>query len=219
MAHVKSLLSLLVVFVFVSQSLSLNIYQYEVEDHTGETVSMKKYEGKVSLIVNVASLCGYTDASYRALVKLHDILSYGDLFNVLAFPCNQFAEQEPEETEVIVKQMTEAYGVEFPMFKKIDVVGEHASPLYRELVEQSGKTPEWNFYKYLVDHTGEVIAAWGTKTDVEEIFDEIDAAIIAAKAAAKTTKKTPPVVQKTPEASTDQPEATKLEEPETKDEL
>ena len=61
---------------------------------------------------------------------------YGDLFNVLAFPCNQFAEQEPEETEVIVKQMTEAYGVEFPMFKKIDVVGEHASPLYRELVGQ-----------------------------------------------------------------------------------
>jgi len=170
--------------ILVSQADATDFYKYSVKDHNGEEVSLEKYRGKVTLVVNVASLCGYTEATYRALTTLHDILSYGGHFAVLAFPCNQFGEQEPAEAAEVLASVTQEYGVEFPVFGKVEVVGEGASDAWRNLVEQSQKTPEWNFYKYLVGPEGEVLNAWGTKTDVEDIYDEIERAVKAAEKAA-----------------------------------
>ena len=82
----------------------------------------------------MASLCGYTDTTYRALKRLQDILGYNDKFNVLAFPCNQFGDQEPFEDDVILNFARTNYNVEFPMFAKIDVTGENAHPAFQNLI-------------------------------------------------------------------------------------
>lgn len=161
-----------------------DFYSLTVKDHQGQDVALESYRGKVTLVVNVASLCGYTESTYRALKKLHDILSYGDYFSVLAFPCNQFGDQEPYDIEEIVRQITTEYSVEFPIFNKIDVTGERADPAFRHLIEDSSVIPDWNFYKYLVNGSGKVVGAWGTRTTIEEIFDEIQAEVEKAKKAA-----------------------------------
>merc|ERR1712071_19927 len=159
-----------------------DFYEFEVNDINGETVSLEKYRGKISLVVNVASLCGYTDTTYRALKRLQDILGYGGKFNVLAFPCNQFGEQEPYEDEAISNFASTNYAVEFPMFSKIDVIGENAHPAFQNLISQSSVHPDWNFYKYLVDQNGAVLRAWSSKSTIEEIFDNIEQAIDANSA-------------------------------------
>lgn len=162
-----------------------DFYSFAVKDSEGDDVSLEAFRGKVTLVVNVASQCGYTDTTYRALKKLHDILSYGGYFSVLAFPCNQFGEQEPHDIEEIIKFATSEYNVEFPIFNKIKVIGENADPAFRVLTEESSVVPDWNFYKYLIDETGHVIGAWGTGTTIETIFDEVQAAVEKAKKAGK----------------------------------
>ncbi|KAK8401873.1 hypothetical protein O3P69_001162 [Scylla paramamosain] len=132
-----------------------DFYSHSVKDHQGQDVALESYRGKVTLVVNVASLCGYTESTYRALKKLHDILSYGGHFSVLAFPCNQFGEQEPLDIEDILEHVTSEYDVEFPVFNKIDVVGPNADPAFRQLIEDSSIVPDWNFYKYLVNGSGQ----------------------------------------------------------------
>lgn len=156
-----------------------DFYSFEATTIHGEEVSLEKYRGKISLVVNVASLCGYTDATYRALKRLQDILGYSDKFNVLAFPSNQFGEQEPYEDEAIYSFAVTNYDVEFPMFSKIDVIGENAHPAFQNLISQSSVHPDWNFYKYLVNENGTVLKVWSTKTTTEEIFDDIKDAIDA----------------------------------------
>ncbi|XP_063886963.1 glutathione peroxidase 7-like [Scylla paramamosain] len=166
-----------------------DFYSHSVKDHQGQDVALESYRGKVTLVVNVASLCGYTESTYRALKKLHDILSYGGHFSVLAFPCNQFGEQEPLDIEDILEHVTSEYDVEFPVFNKIDVVGPNADPAFRQLIEDSSIVPDWNFYKYLVNGSGRVVGAWGTRVTIEEIFDEIQAEVEKAKKAAPAAKK------------------------------
>ena len=83
--------------------------------------------------MNVASYCGFTESTYPGLVRLHDILSHGDYFNVLAFPCNDFGEQEPGDAEQIAVFLT-GYKVEFPVFAKVEASGEDAHPLYKNLI-------------------------------------------------------------------------------------
>lgn len=180
-------LALLAVFG-VSDCNGDDFYSFTVKDHQDQDVALETYRGKVTLVVNVASLCGYTDSTYRALKKLHDILSYGGHFSVLVFPCNQFGEQEPLDIGDIVEHVTSEYEVEFPIFNKIDVVGEHADPAFRRLIEDSSIVPDWNFYKYLVNGSGQVVGAWGTRTTIEEIFDEIQAEVEKAKRAASAAK-------------------------------
>lgn len=165
-----------------------DFYSFTVNDHLGKEVSLEDYRGKATLVVNVASQCGYTESTYRALKKLHDILSYGNYFSVLAFPCNQFGDQEPLDIPEIIEFVTTEYDVEFPVFNKIPVIGEHADPAFKYLIEESSVVPDWNFYKYLVDHTGHVIKAWATRTSIEEIFDDVQAAVEKAKKAAKSDK-------------------------------
>ncbi|XP_071666332.1 glutathione peroxidase 7 isoform X3 [Patagioenas fasciata] len=122
----------------------------------------------VSLVVNVASECGYTDSHYKALQQLQrDFGPYH--FNVLAFPCNQFGQQEPDTDKEIESFARKTYGASFPMFSKITVSGAGAIPAFKYLIESTGEEPTWNFWKYLVDPNGKVVKAWDSTAPVEEI--------------------------------------------------
>ncbi|XP_046407160.1 glutathione peroxidase 7-like [Ischnura elegans] len=158
-----------------------DFYSFSVKNIKGEEVALEIFRGQVSLVINVASECGYTDSHYRALKRLYDILSFNKKFNILAFPCNQFGGQEPSEDDQIEEFALNEYGVEFPLFSKIEVIGENADPAFKNLIEQSKLQPDWNFYKYLVSHDGVVINAWDTKTSVEDIFPDIERAVKVAE--------------------------------------
>ena len=106
--------------------------------------------------MNVASECGYTDGHYKELVQLQSQY-FAEGFTVLAFPCNQFGQQEPKDDRSILKFAKEKYNVNFPIFSKILVGGEHAHPLYVFLYKSTWDYPQWNFGKYLVDRNGMVI--------------------------------------------------------------
>lgn len=109
---------------------------------------------QVSLVVNVASECGYTDQNYRELVQLQK--DFGDQgFTVLAFPCNQFGGQEPGSMDEIVS-FAKSYDINFPIFSKVNVHGTEVCDVYSYLVGKTGTVPQWNFCKYLVDREGAV---------------------------------------------------------------
>jgi len=161
-------------------------YDLKATTLTGQDFSFDLLKGKVALIVNVASMCGFTESTYTGLVRLHNILSYPYPypyhFTVLAFPCNQFGEQEPGDSDDIAL-LAQNYKVEFPIFSKIDVLGEDTHPVYKNIIGQSGVLPEWNFYKYLVSHEGEVLKVWGAKDNIEDMFDEVEVAVNKAREA------------------------------------
>lgn len=149
----------------------------------GTSESLDAYKGKVVLIVNVASKCGLTP-QYEALEKLYqDKKDEG--FVVLGFPANDFRGQEPGTNQEIAAFCSENYGVTFPMFEKISVLGEQQHPLYRKLVAQPdpiGGDPKWNFTKFLVDRSGKVAARFEPRTKPEdaEMVAKIDE-LLAAK--------------------------------------
>ncbi|NWS43406.1 GPX7 peroxidase, partial [Probosciger aterrimus] len=123
---------------------------------------------QVSLVVNVASECGYTDSHYKALQQLQrDLGPYH--FNVLAFPCNQFGQQEPDTNKEIESFARKTYSASFPMFSKTTVSGAGAIPAFKYLIDSTGEEPTWNFWKYLVDPNGKVVKAWDSTVTVEEI--------------------------------------------------
>ncbi|XP_034002057.1 glutathione peroxidase 7 isoform X1 [Trematomus bernacchii] len=127
---------------------------------------------QVSLVVNVASECGFTEEHYKDLQQIQR--DYGPYhFNVLAFPCNQFGQQEPGSDKDIDSFVRRVYGVSFPLFSKIAVVGTGANNVYKYLVESSEMEPDWNFWKYLIDVDGKVVDAWGPKVSVREIRPKI----------------------------------------------
>ena len=128
----------------------------------------KTYEGKVLLIVNTASKCGYTP-QYDALEALHARLSARG-FAVLGFPSNDFMGQEPGSEKEIRDFCTLTYGVKFPMFEKVHVKGEEANPFYAKLAAASdGRYPSWNFYKYLIDRDGKVVADFASKVKPDDM--------------------------------------------------
>jgi glutathione peroxidase len=121
-------------------------------------VSLCQFQGKVLLVVNTASECGYTP-QYDGLEKLYR--RYRDKgFVVLGFPANDFGGQEPGSNKEIAQFCRLNYGVTFPMFAKTSVVGANANPLYRALAARTGKPPHWNFHKYLIDRAGQPVAAF-----------------------------------------------------------
>ena len=140
----------------------------------------KTYGGKVLLIVNTASKCGFTP-QYDALEKLY--AEYKDRgFAVLGFPSNDFRGQEPGSEEEIKEFCTLTYGVKFPMFEKVHVKAEDANPFYVKLATASdGRYPSWNFYKYLVDRNGKVVADFPSKVtpDDKELVTKIKALLDA----------------------------------------
>jgi len=153
----------------------MNVYVHPCNDVYGTPVDSERFEGKVTLIVNLASECGYT-SQYKDLQALHD--RYKDQgFSVVGFPCNDFGGQEPGDAEAITA-CASGYGAEFPIMEKVGVIDNDAqSPLYYDLAQETGTLPSWNFGKYLVNREGTPIAFFGT--DVEptstEITNRIDA--------------------------------------------
>ncbi|XP_036704923.1 probable glutathione peroxidase 8 isoform X1 [Balaenoptera musculus] len=154
-----------------------SFYTFEVKDANGRTVSLEKFKGKeVALVVNVASDCQFTDRNYLALQELHK--EFGPFhFSVLAFPCNQFGESEPRPSKEVVSFARNNFGVTFPIFHKIKILGPEAEPAFRFLVDSSKKEPRWNFWKYLVNPEGQVVKSWRPEEPIEIIRPEIAALI------------------------------------------
>ncbi|CAM2159480.1 MULTISPECIES: glutathione peroxidase [Paraburkholderia] len=143
----------------------------------GAPVSLEQYAGKVLLIVNTASECGFTP-QYAGLQKLHDQYAARGLA-VLGFPCNQFGKQEPGDASQIGAFCEKNFGVTFPMFAKIDVNGAHAHPLYQWLTEEAPgvlglERVKWNFTKFLVDRNGNVVKRYAPVTKPDAIAADIE---------------------------------------------
>ncbi|WMX16158.1 MULTISPECIES: glutathione peroxidase [unclassified Aureispira] len=142
---------------------SESVYDFEVHDIIGNEVSMSRYKGKVLLIVNVASKCGFTN-QYKDLQALYEEYQDDD-FVVLGFPANNFMNQEPGTNEEINRFCTSKFGVTFPMFSKISVKGKEMHPLYEYLTnkKKNGRAQDpvrWNFQKFLVGRNGKVIRSF-----------------------------------------------------------
>ena len=131
-----------------------------------EPVSLCQFHGKVLLIVNTASECGYTP-QYDGLEKIYR--RYRDKgFAVLAFPANDFGGQEPGSNKEIAKFCQVNYGITFPVFAKTSVAGAKANPLFRELAAKTKKPPQWNFHKYLLDQAGQPVAEFESAVEPED---------------------------------------------------
>jgi glutathione peroxidase len=130
---------------------------------TGQAESLCQYRGKVVLIVNTASYCGYTH-QYEGLEALYRKYKSRGLV-VVGFPSNDFGGQEPGSNKEIAEFCRLTYGVEFPMFEKSSVTSIKTNPLYAELLARTGQSPKWNFHKYLVDRDGKQVTSFGTRVE------------------------------------------------------
>lgn len=177
----------------------MNIYDFKVKTQDGEEVSLADYKGKVILVVNTATGCGFTP-QYDELQDLYDA-HQKDGLEILDFPCNQFGEQAPGSNEEIHSFCTGRYGITFPQFAKIDVNGEHAIPLYQWLVENSkfegfGMSPmglamsgvlkkvdkdykksntiKWNFTKFLISRDGTLVARFEPTASMKTVKEKVE---------------------------------------------
>ncbi len=176
----------------------MSIYDFSFKAQDGKEVSMSEYKGKVLLIVNTATGCGFTP-QYDELQDLYE-LHQKDGFEILDFPCNQFANQAPGDDEEIHSFCTGRYGITFPQFSKIEVNGENALPLYKYLTSNtkfegfSGPmglvlTPvvkkmdkdyknngniKWNFTKFLIDRDGNIVARFEPTTSVSKVKEKVE---------------------------------------------
>lgn len=151
------------------------IYDFIVKDIEGNDCSLSKYKGKVLLIVNTATRCGFTP-QYEELEELYK--KYKDQgLEILDFPCNQFGEQAPESNEEIASFCSLNFGVTFDQFAKIDVNGPNEDPLYTYLKEEKpgllSKDIKWNFTKFLIDRQGNVVKRFAPKTSPKKIEEDI----------------------------------------------
>ena len=154
----------------------MSIYDYKVKDGNGKDVALSDYKGKVLLIVNTATGCGFTP-QYEGLQDLYE--KYADKgFEILDFPCNQFAGQAPGTDEEIASFCTGRYGVTFPQLHKICVNGADTEPLYTFLKSQAGgiagSNIKWNFTKFLVDRGGNVVARYAPTKTPKALESEIE---------------------------------------------
>ncbi len=172
----------------------VNILRHVMKDIEGNDVNLSDYLGKVVLIVNVASKCGFTD-QYAALEALYK--KYRDQgFVILGFPSNDFLRQEPGTDQEIKAFCTLTYGVSFPMFSKIAVTGKNKAPLYKDLTEKETNPNfsggiKWNFAKFLIGKDGTVINRFAptTKPDAEKVIASIEKALAGPE---KSTQEQPP---------------------------
>lgn len=151
------------------------IYDFKVQDAEGKTITLEEYRGKVLLIVNTATGCGFTP-QYEGLQELYE--KYQDRgLEILDFPCNQFGNQAPGTEEEIEDFCQSRYGVTFKMFKKICVNGEQEEPLYTYLKSKKGgvfgSNIKWNFTKFLVDAEGNVVERFAPTTTPEKLEEKI----------------------------------------------
>lgn len=174
----------------------MNIYDFKVLSRKGEEVSLKDYEGKVLLVVNTATGCGFTP-QYKELQELYDKYKEAGL-EILDFPCNQFANQAPGDNEEIHAFCTGRFGITFPQFGKVDVNGENAIPLFKWLTEntkfngfngpaglmlsaavkandkdyKNNSNIKWNFTKFLIDRQGNIVKRF-EPTDMKNLEESI----------------------------------------------
>ena len=180
----------------------MSIYDFTVTARDGSTVSLEDYRGKVLLIVNTATGCGFTP-QYDELQAMYDAY-HSKGFEILDFPCNQFGEQAPGGDEEIHSFCTGRYGITFPQFSKIDVLGENAIPLYKWLSENTkfegfGMSPmglmmngiakkmdkdykkngnvKWNFTKFLIGRDGQIIARFEPTVSLTTVMEKVGAAL------------------------------------------
>ena len=187
MRYIKLFLITLFTFIFIGNSFSLNqinkeatmsggIYDFIVKDIDGKNIKLSDFKGKVLIIVNVASRCGYTP-QYEGLQKIYD--QYKDKgFEILAFPCNDFKGQEPGTNQEIKEFCSANYGVTFKLFDKIKVLGDDKMPLYETLINSESVEKgdvKWNFEKFLISKDGKVEARFRSKVKPES--EEVTSAI------------------------------------------
>lgn len=147
-----------------------NVLRFEMDRLDGAAENLSRYRGKVILVVNTASECGFTP-QFEQLQELYESRSSDD-FVVLGFPADDVAGQEPRADAAIAQFCRANFGVTFPMFAKVNVTGDDAAPLFKALGE-----PDWNFNKYLIDRRGELVERWGATTEPDD--PELIAAIEA----------------------------------------
>ena len=153
---------------------------FTVDDIRGKPVKLDRYKGRVLLVVNTASQCGFTPqyGGLEALQKKY----HAKGFDVLGFPCNQFGAQEPGSEKEIATFCETSFGVTFPMFKKVDVNGDAAAPLYQWLKKEKpgllgSEAIKWNFTKFLVDRKGRVLARYAPNDTPESMAGDIEKAL------------------------------------------
>ncbi|MGB0910011.1 MAG: glutathione peroxidase [Nitrospirales bacterium] len=156
-----------------------NLFSFTMNDIDGKPLPLSAFKGQVIMVVNTASFCGNTP-QYGGLQTLYE--RYRDQgFTILAFPANDFGKQEPGENKEIAEFCYTKYSLEFPLFSKITVLGENKHPLYRYLTEHTPFKGEisWNFQKFLIDRTGNVIARYrpGMKPLTRQIVSDIEGAL------------------------------------------
>ncbi len=152
------------------------VFDFSADSLAGQPVDLQQYRGKVLLIVNTASQCGFTP-QYKGLEQLHQEFA-GQGFEVLGFPCNQFGQQEPGTADDIGAFCERNYGVTFPLFAKIDVNGDHTHPLYQHLKKNAPgilgtQGIKWNFTKFLVRKDGSIHDRYAPTTKPEDLADDI----------------------------------------------
>lgn len=154
----------------------MSVYDFSVKDINGNMVSLEKYIGKVLLIVNTATKCGFTP-QYKSLQSIYEKYKYRG-FEVLDFPCNQFANQAPGTNEEINNFCLLNYSTTFDRFSKIEVNGKNTEPLYKYLKDNTkgvlNNAIKWNFTKFLIDHKGNVVERYAPQVTPEEIESEIE---------------------------------------------
>lgn len=174
---IRILLALALIFnLSFTKEKEMSVYDFTVKNIDGEDISLSKYKGKVLLIVNVASKCGFTP-QYKGLETLYEKYK-NENFMILGFPSNQFSNQEPGTNKEIKEFCELTYGVNFDMFSKIDVNGKNEIPLYKHLKSEARgvlgtKSIKWNFTKFLIDPYGKVIDRYSSITKPKEIESEI----------------------------------------------
>jgi glutathione peroxidase len=154
----------------------MSIYDYSANLNNGSLAKLSKYKGKVLLVVNTASQCGFTP-QYKGLQELY--ATYKDRgFAVLGFPCDQFGHQEPGSDDEIKSFCETNYGVDFPLFAKIEVNGDNTHPLYKFLKSEKGgllgDAIKWNFTKFLIDKQGNVVDRYAPLTPPDNIAHDIE---------------------------------------------
>jgi glutathione peroxidase len=159
----------------------MNLYEIEVTNIDGRPQRMADFAGKVLLVVNVASKCGFTP-QYQGLESLYRQFADRD-FAVLGFPCDQFGHQEPGDEAQIKNFSSLQYDVTFPMFAKIEVNGNHAHPLYQLLKKSAPgvlgtEAIKWNFTKFLIDRGGQVIKRFAPNDKPESLVQDIEAVLV-----------------------------------------
>lgn len=152
------------------------VHEFSAVTMQGKETPLSEFKGKVLLVVNTASKCGFTP-QFKGLEKMYEKYKDSGL-EILGFPCNQFGKQDPGSNEEISEFCELNYGVSFPMFQKVDVNGDEAHPLFKHLKEQAPgllgtQAIKWNFTKFLIDQNGKVVQRFAPKDTPEKIESEV----------------------------------------------